>query len=366
MSAFAPGAGATQPAQGAIRAAVLGAGRIAQQHLACLAGLAGVQVVAVCDLSRALAESAAERYRAASWFTDHRRMLSEAQPDVVHITTPAATHFALARDCLEANTHVLVEKPVTATFEQLVALTAFAQARNLRLMEDYNYLFNEPVSALLGQIAQGTLGDVIHAEVELCLNVLDKNYHAMDPNVRSPTLDVEGGIIADFLPHMASLAYAVCGPARASRAVWRKRAPDSPLPYDEFRALLRCERAEATLVFSAHSQPDMFRVTVHGTRGRATADIFENRLLSALVRPGPKPLVPFWNALDESRALRRSAWRLLWRKLAGGPGGYEGLWLLVRRFYGCLAQGEPAPISVRDMLEVNRMIAELKKEENRV
>lgn len=349
-----------------IRSAVIGAGRVAQQHLACLARLPGVRLVGVCDLSRALAEYAADRFGVPAWFTDHERMLAEAQPDVVHITTPAISHFRLAQDCLHAKAHVFLEKPATARFEELVALRALAETQDRLLVEDYNYLYNEPVRHLLDAVNRGEFGEVMHVDVVLCLNVLDKDYHAVDPNLRSPVLDLEGGVIADFLPHLASLAYFFCGAARSVRAVWEKRAPSSLLPYDEFRALVCGARSTGTLAFSAHSRPDAFRLSVLGSRARATADIFEDRLTCARIRPGPAPLVPFWNALEESKILRRSAFRLIWRKLGGGPGAYEGLWRLVGRLYESLATSSPPPVSLADMLEVNRLVDELKKEGNRI
>lgn len=349
-----------------IRSAVIGAGRVAQQHLACLTSLANVQLVGVCDLSRALAESAADRFGVPAWFTDHRRMLAEAKPEVVHITTPAASHYRLAQDCLNADMHVFLEKPATVDFEQFSALKALAEARGKVLVEDYNYLFNEPVRRLLDEVKQGVLGDLVHVDVQLCLNVLDKDYHAVDPNLRSPVLDLPGGVIADFLPHLASLAHAFCGAVHSVRTFWEKRTLSSPLPYDEFRALLRGSRATGSLVFSAHAQPDAFRITVFGTRARATADIYENRLTSARLRPGPKPLIPLFNALDEARITRRSGWRLLWRKLGSGPGAYDGLWLLVHQLYETLAAAAPPPISLADMFEVNRLVDELKKEGNRL
>jgi len=349
-----------------IQSAVIGAGRVAQQHLACLASLPGVRLVGVCDLARSMAESAAERFGVNAWFIDHNRMLAEARPDIVHITTPPASHFRLARDCLNAGVHVFLEKPATVHFEEFATLKTLAESKGKLLIEDYNYLFNEPVRRLLDWVNEGDLGDVVHVEVLLCLNVLDKDNPAVDPNVRNPVLELTGGVIADFLPHLASLAYFFCGPVRSVRTIWEKRALSSPLPYDEFRAVMRGSRASGALVFSAHTQPDAFRLTVFGSRGRATADIFENRLTRASLRPVAKPLIPFFNALEEAKETRRSAWRLLWRKLGGGPGAYEGLWLLVRHVYESLAAARPSPISLEDMFEVNRLVDEIKKEGNRI
>ena len=102
-----------------MRTALIGAGQIARQHLACLRQLPGVEVAAVCDRSPAVAECAAERYGIAAWYTDHERMLGEVRPDVVHVTTPLTSHFRLAMDALDAGAHVIVEKPATATFAEL-------------------------------------------------------------------------------------------------------------------------------------------------------------------------------------------------------------------------------------------------------
>ena len=328
--------------------------------------MSDVRVVGVCDLARSMAKYAADRYGSAAWFTDHQRMLAEARPEVVHITTPPASHFRLAQDCLNAGAHVFLEKPATVHFAEFTALRTLAEEKGRRLIEDYNYLFNEPVRELLDRVNRGELGEVVHVEVLMCLNVLDKDYPAVDPNVHNPVLDLTGGVIADFLPHLASLAYYFCGPVSSVRTLWDKRTPDSPLPYDEMRAVLRGARATATLVFSAHSQPDAFRLTLSGSRGRATADIFEHRLTRASLRAVPKPLIPLFNALDEAKVIRRSAWRLLWRKLSGGPGAYEGLWLLVQRVYAAIASGAPSPISLEDMFEVNRLVDALKNEGNRM
>jgi predicted dehydrogenase len=84
--------------------------------------LPGIQIAAVCDLSPATAEAAAERYEIEAWFTDYRAMLDKVRPDVVHVTTPPTSHFRLCMDSLDAGAHVVVEKPATPTLEELDTL----------------------------------------------------------------------------------------------------------------------------------------------------------------------------------------------------------------------------------------------------
>jgi predicted dehydrogenase len=251
-----------------------------------------------------------------------------------------------------------VEKPATATYEEVEALAQRAEARGRVLVEDYNYLFNPAPREILRRIDSGELGAVTHVDVLICLDILGPGGFA-DPNAPHPALSLDGGAIADFLPHLASVACLFIGPHRRAHAVWRKRRA-SILPYDEFHALVEGERATATLGFSATTQPDGFWLRVYGERMHAAANLFETRLTFDRVRPGPKPLRPVLNGLEEARSVRRASLGSLARKFTGGPGAYEGLWELLARTYRALADGSDLPVPTQQVLEVNRLIEALR------
>ncbi len=347
-----------------LRAAVIGAGHIARQHLACLRERPDVAIVGVCDLSRVVAEAAADRYQVPLWFTDAGTMLDAVRPDVVHITTPPGSHHRLAMMALEAGCHVIVEKPATTTFAELDELARRAAERGLLLVENYNYVYNQATQKVLAKIASGEFGAVTHVEVLICLDILGEGGVFVDANGRHPALALPGGAIADFVTHLASLAHAFVGPRRACRTVWAKRSA-SVLPVDEFRALVEAERGTAFVGFSAHSQPDAFWLRVYGEKMQAATNLFETRLTFDRVRGGAKPLRPFWNALEESRAVRFSAFSGLARKLSGGPGAYEGLWELLGRTYDSLTRKTAPPITIEDVLAVNRLVADFQSEASR-
>ncbi len=154
-----------------MRAALIGAGQIARQHLACLATLPNVEIAGICDLSAATAEAAAERYGVGAWFTDHRAMLDKVRPDIVHITTPPTSHFRLAQDAIGGNAHVIVEKPATSTLDELEKLETQARQSGRHLIEDYNYVFNRAPQRILELIDAGKFGKVTHVEVLICLDI---------------------------------------------------------------------------------------------------------------------------------------------------------------------------------------------------
>ena len=344
-----------------MKAAVIGAGQIARQHLACLRELRGVEVAAVCDLFPVVAESAAERFGVRAWFTDHKQMLDAVRPDVVHVTTPPTTHYRLALDALDHGAHVIVEKPATATFDEIDKLIRRANEQGRALVEDYNYQFSHATREILRRVESGEFGGVTHVDVTICLDILGPNGFA-DPNSPHPCLSLPGGAIADFLPHLASLAYLFVGSHRKAHSIWTKRKR-SVLPYDEFRAVVEAERGTATLGFSASSQPDGFWLRVYGEKMHATTNLFETRLTFDKLRAGPKPLRPLLNGLEESRAIRGAAIGSLLRKFSGGPGSYDGLWDLLGRTYKALSEQSPLPVTQQHVLDVNRLVFALQPEE---
>lgn len=341
-----------------MKAALIGAGAIAREHLAALKAVPGVEVAAISDLSPALAEATAEQFRVERWYTDHRRMLQEVGPELVHVTTPAGSHARIANDALEASAHVLVEKPITPGLGELETLLELAARRGRLLVEDHNYLFNRPITRLLAMQASGELGDVVHVHVTFHLAILAAGSRYVDPNLPHPCASGPGGAIADFVTHLAYLALAFAGPCRRLDVAWRKRAP-SPLPADELRALMEGERASALLEFSSHAQPDGFWIEVHGTKLRARASLFEPLLALENVRTGPRPLVPVRNGLSLAAAHARAGLGSLTRKLAGQPMSYEGLHELVRRMVQAIRKGEKAPVEPASIRAVNKLVADL-------
>jgi predicted dehydrogenase len=346
-----------------VRAAIIGAGQIARQHLSCLKTLPGVELAAICDLSPATAEAAAERYGIRAWYTDHRDMLEKVRPDVVHVTTPPTSHFGPAMDSLDAGAHVIVEKPATPTFAELEMLVRRAQEAGRHLIEDYNYVFNQAPQEILRRIESGEFGAVTHVEVLICLDILGPGSFA-DPNSPHPSLALAGGAIADFLPHLASLAHLFVGPHRNAQTVWTTRN-SSLLPFEEFRAVLDTERGTAALGFSSNSQPDAFWLRVYGERMQATTNLFETRLTFDGPRTVPKPLRPFFSGLEEGKTIRRAALATLLRKF-NGPGAYEGMWELLARTYRALADGSAVPVTASHVIEVNRMVEALKPKEQQL
>ncbi len=345
-----------------MRAAVIGAGQISKQHLGALSQCDDVRVVGVCDLSPVMAESTAHRFGIGAWFTDYRQMLDEQRPDVVHVLTPASTHFAIAGDCLRSGAHALVEKPITEEFAQLEELIGIAQRGQKQLLEDHNYQFNRDVQSMLGLVQQGRLGQVRHVDIDLCLAVFGEGSRFADVGSCAGGHHNPSAAIRDFLTHLCCLAYAFIGDHRRVHTTWRLSPCSAGMVVDNLQALVEGQLGTARIGFSADSRPDTFTIRVQGTRMRLETNLFEVGVLNTELLGGPKPLMQVRNMLRRGRAEWWNAGRSLSRKLSGGPGAYEGMWELIRRFYDSLRRGEEPPASAEQIRAVNALYHDILRE----
>src|SRR3989441_7781383 len=95
-----------------IRVGVIGVGSLGQHHARVFAELAGARLVGVADVDRARAIAIAGRHGCRA-VTDYRELLPDVE--AVSVVTPTLLHHVIARTCLAAGRHVLVEKPLAAT-----------------------------------------------------------------------------------------------------------------------------------------------------------------------------------------------------------------------------------------------------------
>jgi predicted dehydrogenase len=134
-----------------IRTAVIGVGHFGRLHAEKYAGLADARLVAVADADPARAASVAGPLGAEA-VTDYRQLLGRV--DAVSIAVPTASHFEVARRCLEAGLHCLVEKPITQSLAEADELIRLAGERRLVLQIGHLERFSAARSALEGRIQE--------------------------------------------------------------------------------------------------------------------------------------------------------------------------------------------------------------------
>lgn len=359
---------------GPIRAAVVGSGGIAQEHLGFLSDRSPIRpsqpvtgrihLAGVCDLSPVTARFGADEFAAEAHYTDLAAMLDQARPDVVHVLTPPETHAGLATRCLEAGAHVIVEKPATPTRPELVDLLNRAEACDRQVMESQNYRFNRPVQQIVELIDRGELGTVNEVEVRVALPVTDPSGRFGDPNLPSPVHRLPAGVVHDMLPHMVYLLLELGRPVDFDQvaAVWNNHSGNPMFPVDDLDAVLVGHHADgplhARLRFDARSAPDTFGLHVRGSEGWAETDLFQPFLRVVRPRPGGAQLSPIVNHVASGLGLARAGIGNVGRKIMQ-QSPYEGLHRMLDLTYQALADDRPLPVSPDDMLATAELIDRL-------
>jgi predicted dehydrogenase len=96
-----------------------------------LNGVAGQNIVALCDVDDHYLAKAAARFPSAKTFSDYREMLDRNDIDAVVIGTPDHTHAVATMAALKSGRHVYCEKPLAHTISEVRAVTKEAHKRKL-------------------------------------------------------------------------------------------------------------------------------------------------------------------------------------------------------------------------------------------
>ncbi len=125
-----------------LRTAFIGAGgRARSAHYPTVTTLADVHVEAVCELDAALMAQVVEQYAIPRTFDDYGRMLDEIDLDLVYVIMGEELMAPIAIDCMNAGTHVFIEKPAGANPEESRALLAAAEANRVTCAVGYQRRF---------------------------------------------------------------------------------------------------------------------------------------------------------------------------------------------------------------------------------
>src|SRR5437868_6956763 len=115
-----------------LRIAIIGCGKVADQHVQAIHRIPDCKIVVVCDREPLMANQLGERFGISGCFSNLEQMLQSTSPEVVHITTPPQSHYSLAKQCLESGSHVYVEKPFSIMASEAESLIELAEGCGLK------------------------------------------------------------------------------------------------------------------------------------------------------------------------------------------------------------------------------------------
>jgi predicted dehydrogenase len=350
-----------------LRIAIIGCGKVADQHVQAIHRIPDCKIVAVCDREPLMAEQLGERFGISACFPDLRELLHGASPDVVHITTPPQSHYSLAKQCLESGSHVYLEKPFTITADQAESLIHLAEDQELRITVGHNYQFTLEMMEMRRLISEGYLGGrPIHLESYWSYDLGGSMYagaflgshahwlHGLPGQLFHNIISHGIAKLAEFLDDDVPLIVAT-----AHRSPQLSHSGGSDL-MDELRVLLR-DKQETTALFcfSTQFKPALNRLRIYGPCNSLMVDILTGTLIRS---PGASYksyltyfIPPLKNAREYFRNLRLNVTNFIRQRLYQDFGMKE----LIERFYNSIRTGGPPAIPYREIILTARIMDEV-------
>ncbi|KVP77138.1 oxidoreductase [Burkholderia ubonensis] len=180
--------------------------------------------------------------------------------ECVVIATPNDTHFPLARQVLDAGRHVVVDKPVTLTSDEALALARLANARSRVFAPFHNRRWDGDFLTVRRVVESGELGRI---------TFVTSHFDRFRPQVRVRWREEAargGGLLLDLGPHLIDQALALFGLPDTVSATVKTRRDNGSAP-DFVHVQLGYPDKDVALHASALSAIEPARFTLHGTRG---------------------------------------------------------------------------------------------------
>lgn len=147
-----------------VRVGAIGCGYWGPNLIRNFVEIPNAEMVAIADLQQEPINRMLERFPQIKTATQDYRDFFNMNLDAVVVATPPATHFAIARECLQNGLHVLVEKPITLNSEDAAELIRVAKAHDRILMVGHTFEYNPAVRALKQMIDKDELGRIYYID----------------------------------------------------------------------------------------------------------------------------------------------------------------------------------------------------------
>ena len=341
-----------------LNVAIVGCGKIADAHAAQIGRIAGCEIVAACDREPLMARQFCTRFSVKQQFADLDRLLGESRVDVVHVTTPPATHFEVAMRCLDRGCHVYVEKPFTLRAVEARELIAAARRKGLKITVGHDDQFSHAARRMRAIVRGGYLGGPpVHMESVYCYDLRDSRYaKAVLGDRQHWVRRLPGGLLQNIISHgiarlaefltTDSLDITTCG--FVSPALKTLGEEDI---VDELRVIIaESERITASFTFSSQMRPALHQFRIYGPANGILLDQDHETVIrlrgQRLKSYADKFIPPLYIARQHVGNVLSNAGRFLARDFHMK----SGMKFLIESFYRSIVEDSPVPIPYDEIL----------------
>lgn len=268
---------------------IIGCGGISNYfHIPELKAIEEAEITAVADIKPERARLTAERFSIKFWYSDYMKLLERSDVDAVVISTPHPTHAKIAVDAIEAEKHVIIQKPMCTKVEDAEAIVeAASRHKNLKVMvlpfvyfdtPTFDYVKNLLSDGELGRICM-VRSRVAHGGPEKYQEEVtrmfgeEKNCWFFDPE------RAHGGALFDLGVYAISQIVYLLG--RVKNVTSLVATLDKPARVDDNNALLmEMENGAIAIAESSWTQIATLEGTsMYGTKGTVLLNYFNTPVL---------------------------------------------------------------------------------------
>ncbi len=199
---------------------IIGAGGIAEKHIASFSNMAEIGSLTVVDISVKTLDGLKKQFPSISTTTDYQTALEDPEIAVVDICLPHYLHRQFVFRALDAGKHVFCEKPISITLEDAYAMKQKAKDKNLKLCILLNQMFTPAHRKAKEMIAKGDLGRVFLGVWNMMGNELARMQ--IEDNWKCDIKKSGGGALLDTGMHAAYVLLDLFGKAKQVTAISRR------------------------------------------------------------------------------------------------------------------------------------------------
>jgi predicted dehydrogenase len=347
-----------------LKVAIVGCGKIADLHALQIQRIKDCEIVGICDREPLMTKQLSDRFPVKRCFTELPELLDQARPDVVHVTTPAESHFDIARFCLEQGCHVYVEKPFTLYADQAELLINLAERKSLKLTVGHNDQFTHVARRMRALVQSGYLGGTpVHIESYYSYDLGDPSYaRALLGDKNHWVRRLPGKLLQNVISHgIARIAEFLTTDspqviAHGFVSSLLKQINESEI-VDELRVIISEETGTtAYFTFSSQMRPPLHQLRLYGPKNGLIVDQDHEILIKLrghkfksyadmFIPPAQFAKQHLGNLLTNVRLFLDRDFHM-----------DSGMKYLIESFYGSVRDGAPVPIPYREILLTARLM----------
>jgi predicted dehydrogenase len=211
-----------------IKFGIVGCGRIAQRHAEHISNLG--ELIAVCDIKEDRAKMMAQKYSCSSYKNIESLLLNERDCEVISVCTPNGLHAEHSIKGLQANKHVLCEKPMAISTSDCRKMIQAAEEAKRDLFIVKQNRFNPPISALKRVIDDGRLGKILNIQLNCFWNRNEQYYR--DSDWKGKIL-LDGGTLFTQFSHFIDLIYWLNGDIKNVYAITKNLNHEHMIEFED-------------------------------------------------------------------------------------------------------------------------------------